>query len=54
MNYAVTNFFCLNLILIIFIAVEKTRVRLNGDGDDDYINANHVKVVFETVSIELF
>ena len=46
------NFFCLNLILTIFIVVEKTRVRLNGDGDDDYINANHVKVVFESGSVK--
>ena len=25
-------------------AVEKTRVKLNREGNDDYINASHVKV----------
>ena len=44
----------LNLILIIFIVVEETRVRLHGDGDEDYINANHVKVVFESVNVKSF
>ena len=25
--------------------VEKTRVKLNREGNDDYINASHVKVI---------
>ena len=31
-------------IMFLFYVVEKTRVKLSGDGDSDYINANHVKV----------
>ena len=31
--------------LFILVAVEKTRVKLNREDRNDYINANHVKVV---------
>ena len=33
------------LIFILTSVVEKTRVKLSGDTDSDYVNANHVKVV---------
>lgn len=33
------------LIFILTTSVEKTRVKLSGDANSDYINANHVKVV---------
>lgn len=35
----------LSFYLFILLAVEKTRVKLNGEGSNDYINANHIKVV---------
>ena len=35
----------LSFYLFILLAVEKTRVKLNAEGSNDYINANHIKVV---------
>ena len=39
------RFICFVENSFISTLVEKTRVKLSGDDDNDYINASHVKVV---------
>lgn len=41
-----------NYINLFLTLVDKTRVQLSGDGDNDYINASYVKV--KCLSLKLF
>lgn len=41
-----------NYINLFLTLVDKTRVKLSGDGDNDYINASYVKV--KCLSLKLF
>jgi len=45
------NLFSINSIFFYPTLVETTRVKLSGDGDNDYINANHVKVSCVCISM---